>query len=215
MATKAWLTNLLRAVEADETFHIVDTETTGSSARGARVIELATVTVQGGRIVDRFETLIDPGVSVPAWITRITGIHSRMLVGAPSPGEAWGRWMDYLGPGGHFVAHNAPFDWGFLKAEFARDTREWPFLHRHCTVQLARHCLPTLPSRSLEALIGHYRIQVPARHRALADAEATADIFLRLLGGLGAGASAEERLDLLQPPVQGLGVDGLVRPEGR
>jgi DNA polymerase-3 subunit epsilon len=120
-----------------------------------------------------------------------------------------------VGEGGHFVAHNAPFDWGFLTAEFERDAREWPFAHRHCTVQLARHCLPTLPSRSLEALIGHYRIQVPARHRALADAEATADIFLRLLASLGVPASADQRLDLLQAPVEGLGVDGLVGPEGR
>lgn len=216
MAKKVWIQHLLKASAADATFHIVDTETTGSSARAARVIELATVTVRGGRIVDRFETLIDPGVSVPYWITKLTGIDTRMLKGAPTPSEAWQRWTDYLGEGGHFVAHNAPFDWGFLTAEFDRNTRPWPFVNRHCTVQMARHCLPQLPSRSLESLIAHYRIAVPARHRALADAEATADIFLRLIDQLHAeAASAQDALNLPQAAVQRLGVDGLVGPEGR
>jgi DNA polymerase III epsilon subunit-like protein len=129
-------------------------------------------------------------VFVPSWITSLTGIHTRMLKDAPGPTEAWARWLAYLGDDGHFVAHNAPFDWGFLQAEFARDGRDWPFAERHCTVAMARHCLPQLPSRSLEALIKHYGIQVPARHRALADAEATADIFFKLMAQLQAEAAA-------------------------
>lgn len=216
MPRKAWITPLLQAADADTTFHVVDTETTGSSARSARVIELATVTLRGGRVVDRFETLINPGVTVPSWITRLTGINTRMLEGAPSPAEAWALWLDYLGAGGHFVAHNAPFDWGFMQAELAREGQAWPFEKRHCTVAIARHCLPHLPSRSLESLIAHYRIAVPARHRALADAEATADIFLRLLAQLkGELGPAQPALDLGQAPVEGLGVDGLVGREGR
>lgn len=172
---------LLAAVDAGDTFHIVDTETTGASPRTSRVIELATVSVRHGRIVDRFETLIDPGVPVPGWITRLTGISTRMLRGAPTPAEAYADWCAYLGGEGHFVAHNAPFDWGFLTAEFARLERPWPFTSRHCTVQMARRCLPQLPSRSLESLIAHYDIRVDDRHRALADAEATAIVFERLL----------------------------------
>lgn len=216
MAKKVWIQHLLKATASDATFHIVDTETTGSSARTSRVIELATVTVRSGRIIGRFETLIDPGVPVPSWITQLTGINTPMLKGAPAPSEAWARWIEYLGGVGHFVAHNAPFDWGFLTAEFERDTRLWPFADRHCTVQMARHCLPQLASRSLESLIAHYRIAVPARHRALADAEATADIFLRLVAQLQLeAASAQDARDLLKPTVQRLGVDGLIGPEGR
>ena len=197
MAKKAWIQQLLSAIEQDATFHIVDTETTGSSARASRVIELATVSVRGGQVVGRFETLIDPGEAVPFWITKLTGINTRMLKGAPSPAEAWAAWQAYLGEGGHFVAHNAPFDWGFLTAEFERDGRAWPFDKRHCTVQMARHCLPQLPSRSLESLIAHFRLEVDARHRALADAEATATVFLNLVEQLRRErASADQALNL-------------------
>lgn len=194
--TPVWLPGLLARVEAGETFHITDVETTGSSPASSRVIELATVSVRGGAIVDRFETLIDPGVPVPYWITRLTGINSRMLKGQPAPSEAWARWVEFLAAtdaaGGHFVAHNAPFDWGFLTSEFRRDDRDWPFEQRFCTVSMARHCLPELQSRSLESLIAHYRLRTDARHRALADAEATADIFLRLLAQLSDAARASE-----------------------
>jgi DNA polymerase III epsilon subunit-like protein len=103
-----------------------------------------------------------------------------------------------------------------LQAEFQRAGRPWPFEKRHCTVAMARHCLPQLPSRSLENLIAHYRIVVPARHRALADAEATADIFLRLIQQLrGELAPAQPALDLGEAAVERLGVDRLVGPEGR
>ncbi|HEY9724548.1 MAG TPA: exonuclease domain-containing protein [Oscillatoriaceae cyanobacterium] len=175
---------LLDRVDAGDLFHIIDTETSGSSPRNSRVIERATDSVRGGRIVGRFETLIDPGVVVPSWITRLTGITTRMLKGAPKPDEAYARWCEYLGGQGHFVAHNAPFDWGFLSAEFDRIERPWPFSGRYCTVQIARRCLPQLKSRSLESLIAHYRIETDARHRALADAEATAVVFGNLLEAL-------------------------------
>jgi DNA polymerase-3 subunit epsilon len=191
MPPKPWIPELLIAADRGDTFHVTDTETTGSSARGARVIELATVSVRNGAIVGRFETLIDPGVFVPSWITQLTGIHTAMLKGAPRPSEAWQAWLGYLAevdPRGadapHFVAHNAGFDWNFLLAEFERDGRPWPFAKKTCTVQVARHCLPQLGSRSLETLIAHYGIAVDDRHRALADAEATAIVFLNLLGQL-------------------------------
>lgn len=182
------LRDLLALVDSGTTFHFVDTETSGSSPANSRVIELATVSLRRGEVVGRFETLIDPGVPVPAWITRLTGITRRMLVGAPAPEDAYDAWLAYLAATGHgaFVAHNAPFDWGFLTAEFARIERPWPFERPHCTVRLARHCLPQLRSRSLASLIAHYGIHVPARHRALADAEATAEVFGHLIAHLSA-----------------------------
>ena len=187
------LRELLDLVDSGHTFHFVDTETSGSSPASSRVIELATVSLRHGEVVGRFETLIDAGVPVPSWITRLTGITAKMLVGAPTPLDAYAGWEAYLattGPGA-FVAHNAPFDWGFLTHEYRRLDRPWPFQQPHCTVRLARKCLPHLRSRSLASLIQHYDIDVSARHRALADAEATAVVFNHLITQLrGAAAPA-------------------------
>lgn len=177
------LRDLLHMVDSGATLHFVDTETSGSSPANSRVIELATVSLRHGEVVGRFETLIDPGVPIPTWITRLTGITARMLVGAPAPERAYEDWLAYLQETGtgSFVAHNAPFDWGFLTSEFSRIDRPWPFERPHCTVRLARHCLPQLRSRSLSSLIEHFEIDVSARHRALADAEATAIVFNHLI----------------------------------
>lgn len=173
---------LLRLADAGTAFHLIDTETTGLSPTSHRVIELATVTVQAGRIVDRFETLIDPGVAVPARITQITGITGAMLQGAPPPEVALSRWQAYLDARpGHFVAHNARFDWDFLSAEFGRASLDWPFKSWTCTVRLSRYCLPQLPKHGLESLIRHFGIRVSDRHRALADVEATAEVFERCM----------------------------------
>ncbi|MFN3428572.1 MAG: PolC-type DNA polymerase III [Candidatus Sericytochromatia bacterium] len=189
MAPTDWA-SLVRLADQGEAFHIIDTETTGLSPSANRVIELATVTLRHGKIVDRFETFVDPGVPIPARITQITGIRREMLVGAPAPAQAYKAWRDYLGTGGHFVAHNAGFDWDFLRTEFARQALDWPFEQSVCTVRLARHCLPRLRKHGLGALIDHYGIQVSDRHRALADVEATAELFLKFLDQLRGGAAA-------------------------
>jgi DNA polymerase III epsilon subunit family exonuclease len=181
MVPHDWAT-LLRRADQGEAYHIIDTETTGLSPTSNRVIELATVTVQGGRIVDRFETLIDPGVAIPPRITSITGISAPMLDGAPAPQEALRQWLAYLERHpGHFVAHNARFDWDFLNAEFARASLAWPFTQWTCTVRLSRYCLPKLRKHGLESLIQHFGIRVSDRHRALADVEATAEVFVQCL----------------------------------
>lgn len=177
--------SLLRLVASGETFHIIDTETTGLSPASCRVIELATVSLRHGQIVGSFETLINPGVTVPANITKLTGISQRMLAKAPPPDEAFRQWQAYLAGQGQFVAHNANFDWGFLTAEFDRAGLAWPFRDRYCTVQLSRQCLPNLGRHSLENLIRHFGIRVSDRHRALADVEATAQIFCHFVEQLG------------------------------
>lgn len=183
----AWIRELVRAYAAGETFHVVDTETSGASAKAARVIEIATVSLNRHGRLGEFETLVNPGVYVPRWITEITGITTRMLAPAPPPESALVAWRRHHGSAGRFVAHNAPFDWGFMTMECARAGEPWPFAEATCTVKLARRYLKALPSRSLEALIRHYAIPVDARHRALADARATAVVFERLI----ALASAE------------------------
>ncbi|WP_243664885.1 exonuclease domain-containing protein [Rhodothermus marinus] len=160
-------------------FVVVDTETTGSGPAD-RIIELAAVRVQGGRIVDRFATLINPGRSVPPFITRLTGITTAMLVGRPSADEVLPDFLDFLGDG-VLVAHNLAFDRKMLEAELQRIGLPWPGNPTLCTLRLARRLLPGLPAKGLDGLIRFYQIPVENRHRALGDAEATAHVLLRLL----------------------------------
>ncbi|MEM1125353.1 MAG: DEDD exonuclease domain-containing protein [Bacteroidota bacterium] len=173
-----------RSVLIDEaTFVVTDTETTGTKAGEARVIEIAAVKVQGGEIVDRFSQLIDPGRSVPGRITRLTGISTAMVFGQPSAQEVMPAFMDFLGDG-VFVAHNAGFDERFVQAELAR-MDEAPFDNDIlCTLRLARRLLKGLRSKGLGHVADFYKIKIEGRHRAAGDAEATALILLRFLEDL-------------------------------
>lgn len=160
-------------------FVVVDTETTGSGPDD-RIIELAAVRVRGGRLVDRFATLINPGRSVPPFITRLTGITTAMLLGRPTADEVLPDFLDFLGDG-VLVAHNLAFDRKMLEAELRRINLPWPGNPALCTLRLARRLLPGLPAKGLDGLIRFYQIPVENRHRALGDAEATAHVLLRLL----------------------------------
>lgn len=190
------MATLLKLAGRGELFHVVDVETTGLSAEHDRVIELATVTVRDGEIIDRFQTLIDPGAMVSATITRITGIHAGMLEGAPQPEVALKRWLNYLGPGGQFVAHNAQFDWSFLKAECGRAGLEFPFKRKFCTMKIASHFFPYGGRLKLEHMMKRFGVEpTGASHRAMADAEGAAGIFLKALTHLSEGT---------QPPPTGI-----------
>lgn len=192
MATHPWAT-LLKLAARGELFHVVDVETTGLSAETDRVIELATVTVRDGAIVDRFETLVNPGIPVSRTSTRITGIQTPMLQGAPTSEAALGRWLNYLGGTGQFVAHNAQFDWNFLRAECARAGLEFPFKRKFCTMKLAGHFMPYGGRFKLEHLARRFGVEPTGSHRAMADAEAAAGIFLTLLDHLQSGTSPAPR----------------------
>jgi len=161
-------------------FVVVDTETTGCSAARSRVIEIAAVRVSAGAIADRFETLIDPGCPIPPMITRLTGITRHSVLGQPTFEQAAPGFLEFVGDA-VLVAHNASFDRGMLDAELSRTFNRRlrsPFL---CTVRLGRLLVPGLPSYRLDALAAHFHVLIANRHRALGDAEATAEIFVRLL----------------------------------
>jgi len=160
-------------------FSVVDVETTGLSAIYDRVIEVAVVSVEGGEVVSRWSTLVDPRVALPPFITRLTGIQAGMLRGRPTFAEVAPRLREALGEG-PLVAHNASFDEPFLRHAFTRTGARLE-LPRLCTLRLARRLLPRLRSYGLEALLRHLDIEVGHRHRALPDAEATAQLLLRLL----------------------------------
>jgi DNA polymerase-3 subunit epsilon len=161
-------------------FVVVDVETTGSSPETARITEIGAVRVRGGRSVATYERLVDPGTPVPPGITRLTGIHAGMLAGAPPFARIAVEWLAFLG-NAVLVAHNAPFDRGFLERELRRCGEEPPDNPVLCTVRLARRLLPDLRSHCLDSLAGHLGLEFRQRHRALGDAEVTARLLSILL----------------------------------
>lgn len=165
-------------------FVVVDLETTGTAAvRGDRITEAAAVRVRNGVVEPIFQSLVNPGIPIPYYITQLTGIDDRMVKDAPTFADIAGELAAHLA-GRVFVAHNAPFDWGFLDAEFGRiapGALEAMVTARLCTVRLARRFLKHLPRQNLDAVCGHYGIGSDGRHRAAGDALAAAQVLVRLL----------------------------------
>lgn len=159
-------------------FAIVDIETTGGLVKRDRMTEVAIVLSDGEEILDEYSTLINPGRSIPPFITKITGIDDDMVRDAPFFHEVAREIVEWT-EGQIFVAHNVRFDYGFIRHAFAE--LGYPFnRQRMCTVQMARRLLQ-LPSHSLENLIRHYNIEVDHRHRALDNARAAAFVLHQLL----------------------------------
>ncbi len=162
-------------------FAVVDVETTGGASwRGHRITDISIVEVVGGRIVDEYETLVNPGRSIPPSITALTGITNGMARAAPFFEHVADEVTRRL-QGRVFVAHNATFDWGFVTAELLRTTGDAPDVPRLCTVRMCRRLVPVLRRRNLDEVARHFRVTIHARHRAYGDALATARVLLRLL----------------------------------
>jgi DNA polymerase-3 subunit epsilon len=165
-------------------FTVLDTETTGSSpTRGDRLTEVGAVRVRNGAVVDRYSTLVNPCRPIPPAITRLTGIDDRMVASAPTFDLVVDELLDFLGDT-VVVAHNAPFDRAFLDAELRLSMGRALLAPYVCTVQLSRRVVPGLESYRLDALADYFGVRIANRHRALGDAEATGEIFCRLLESL-------------------------------
>lgn len=161
-----------------EPLTFVDIETTGG-AQDSRVLEVGIVRVEGNRVVDTFQTLLNPIDYVPPIITRLTGITSEMVQGAPEFYQIADRVQEMF-EGSILVAHNASFDYGFLRAEFARTDREFtPKVL--CTVQLSRQLFPQYRRHNLETVIARHGITVSSRHRAYDDAQALWQLYQVIL----------------------------------
>ncbi|MDX5324558.1 MAG: ATP-dependent helicase DinG, partial [Exiguobacterium sp.] len=162
-----------------DTYVIVDLETTGHSVKsGDELIEFAAVVVQGSEVIERYSTLIRPSRPIPPFITQLTTITDDDVADAPTFEEVipeiWKR-LD----GRIFVAHNVTFDLNFLN-ESLEQAGYMRFEGRAIdTVELARILYPTLESHALEALSGTFDLVHTDAHRALSDAEATAELFIR------------------------------------
>jgi DNA polymerase-3 subunit epsilon len=163
------------------TYSVVDVETTGGAPwHGHRLLEVAAVRLQGGRVVARFHALVNPERAIPPFVRRLTGITEAMVEQAPRFREVAGALQDFLA-GTVFVAHNAVYDWRFIEAESERASGLRMEGTRLCTLRLARRLYPQLVRGSLDALAEHFAVPIEARHRAGDDAGATAILFLRFL----------------------------------
>lgn len=160
-------------------YAIVDIETTGGYAENHRVTEIAIYHYDGIQITDEFHTLINPGRKIPQFITGLTGITSEMVSEAPAFEDIAEEIHDWL-KDRVFVAHNAHFDYSFLKKEFEHAGMVWN-AKKLCTVRLSRKIIPGLSSYSLGRLAESLGIRISDRHRAGGDAQATAKIFDMLI----------------------------------
>lgn len=156
-------------------YAIVDIETTGSSAAHGKITEIAILIHDGKRIVDEFQTLLNPESFIPSNITALTGISNEMIAEAPRFFEV-AKEIHQILEGNIFVAHNVNFDYSFIKKEF-QDLGGSFHLPKLCTVRLSRKVFPGLKSYSLGRLCDHFNIANEARHRAMGDARATAELM--------------------------------------
>jgi len=163
-----------------ETVIVIDFETTDLyPEQGGRATEVAAVVVADGAIVDRFQSLMNAGVRIPPFIESLTGISNRMIRQAPGAADVMRQLAEFIGeiP---LVAHNAAFDSKFLQAELLRvgQPQRAPML---CSMRMARRIYPTAPNHQLATLVRHARVaETGSYHRALADAEMTAGLWLRM-----------------------------------
>src|SRR5881409_612639 len=166
----------------EATFVVVDLETTGLRPGTARICEIGAVRVREFELAEEFELLVDPGVPLGAAISALTGLHDAELRGQPHPGMAVRRFLGFAGDA-VLVAHNARFDLAFLDLETQRLTGARLAGPVVDTVGLARRLLAgRTPRAGLASLAHFFGTAAQPCHRALPDAQATAEILLRLLG---------------------------------
>ncbi|MFB4315648.1 DEDD exonuclease domain-containing protein [Actinomadura sp. 21ATH] len=181
---------------AEVTFVVVDLETTGGSPAESAITEIGAVKVRGGAHLGEFGTLVDPGGEIPPFITALTGITQAMVTAAPRIGSVLPAFLEFA-RGCVLVAHNAPFDIGFLKAACAREGYAWPPFAVIDTVDLARRVLTRDEVRNckLETLARFFRTPTRPCHRALEDARATVDVLHGLIERIGSfGVTSLEEL---------------------
>ncbi len=161
--------------DPNQIYVVVDIETTGSQATYNRITEIGALKVQNGKVIDEFQTLINPGRKIPPFITQLTGITDDMVASAPSFSEIAAQFSVFL-EGSIFVAHNVRFDYSFIQREFARN--EIDFVRPQiCTSAGMKKAYPGLPSYSLKNLTQHFQISLDSHHRAMCDARAAMELL--------------------------------------
>ncbi len=163
-------------------FVVFDIETTGFSKEKCKIIEIGAVKVENGQVTQRFSTFIDPGVPIPREITELTSITDSMVKNAPAFEDVIDSFAEFC-EGCVMVAHNASFDMGFMKRKSEECGRsfELPYLD---TLILARCMYPGLSNYKLDTICRHLGVILAHHHRAVDDAEATANAFVNMLSEL-------------------------------
>lgn len=160
---------------------VVDVETTGKKIPDGRIIEIAMIKIFNFEPIDYYHTLINPEEKLPWFISRLTGIKNSTLKKAPTFCEVAKDIVDFI-ENGVIVAHNAPFDYAYLKCELERSLQNYIFQNEKiCTVKLARKKFPELGKYNLDFITTFFNISNPCRHRAYGDAMVTAEFFLKHL----------------------------------
>jgi DNA polymerase III subunit epsilon len=165
----------LKIFSADKPLAIVDVETTGASPERDRVLEIAIIRVEQGKIVDTLHTVLDPERSIHASILSLTGIREDEIASAPTFNDISARVTELLS-GAFFVAHNARFDYAFIKSEFTRLGQSFS-AKRLCTVELSRTLFPQYKRHDLSTLIDRFDFTCKQRHRAFDDAQVLVDFL--------------------------------------
>ncbi|HEX2566571.1 MAG TPA: exonuclease domain-containing protein [Burkholderiales bacterium] len=201
----------------DAPLAIVDLETTGAHPAYSRITEIAVVEVNEGDVVSEWSTLLNPGTAIPAGIQALTGITNEMVASAPAFADLAREIHERL-DGRVFVAHNARFDYGFLRHEFERAGLRF-HARTLCTVKLSRRLYPAYRRHSLDSLIERHGLRCPARHRALGDAQAVWE-FLRVAENEQGVARLQEvarnlsKLPALPPHIERSVVDAIPEAPG-
>lgn len=170
----------------DVVFVVVDLETTGGSPESCEITEIGAVKVRGGEVLGEFQTLVRPTGTIPPFIAVLTGITDALVAGSPSVSTALPAFLEFA-RGAVLVAHNAPFDVGFLRRGAARLDLAWPGFTSVDTARLARRALTRdeAPNCKLATLARLFHTTTEPCHRALSDARATVGVLHGLLERVG------------------------------
>ncbi|WP_075350990.1 exonuclease domain-containing protein [Algoriphagus marinus] len=160
-------------------YAIVDIETAGGNPKGGGITEIAVVVHDGEKIIQEYQTLLNPEMAIPTYITGLTGIDNFMVRHEPKfqdiQDELWELLKDRV-----FIAHSVNFDFGFIREAFLKEGKDLKS-PKLCTVRLSRKVFPGLKSYSLGRICENQKIPITARHRAMGDAMATAILFDRMI----------------------------------
>lgn len=156
-------------------FAVVDIETSGGKPKNSKIIEIAIIIHNGQKIIDKFESLVNPEKKIDWYVTKLTGIKDKHVINAPKFYEIAKKVYQLL-ERRVFVAHNVSFDYPIVKNEFKALGLNLRLPHL-CTIQSSRALIPNVESYGLKSLTKHLNIDLESHHRAMDDTLATAKIF--------------------------------------
>lgn len=161
-------------------FIVLDLETTGLSKYKHQITEVAAIRIDGDKVIDKYQTLVNPQRNIPSWITRLTWITNEMVENAPTIDEILPDFLNFI-KDDIIVAHNSSFDYGFLSENIYKHQKFWMENPVLCTRKLTSRLIPELPRKNLWSICEHMNLVNEQAHRAMWDTEVTVEVFKNLL----------------------------------